>query len=185
MQKYALGELNVACPQNNKCQRCGYLPQQTQTDRQTHTAARKDQEREVELSSHSELEIVVFYSGSNTWSLGHCLCDSVPHSHWKSKLLHTGWSHLFNISFFPLYKQKLLSGSSQMTFTLSLMLDSTVRDNMWAFLVMWWDRVTVKQWWRVKAFTLKCQIIRAQELCESQGGCPGLPSLINLWFLWT
>ena len=45
---------------------------------------------------------------------------TVPHSHWKSKLLPTGWSHLFNISFSPLYKQKLLSGSSQMTFTLSL-----------------------------------------------------------------
>ena len=26
---------------------------------------------------------------------------------------------------------------------------------------------------------------RVQELCESRGGCPGLPSLINLWFLWT
>ena len=25
---------------------------------------------------------------------------------------------------------------------------------------------------------------RAQELCESRGGCPGLPSLINLQFLW-
>ena len=29
MQKYAWGELNVACLQNNKCQRCGYLPQQS------------------------------------------------------------------------------------------------------------------------------------------------------------
>ena len=26
---------------------------------------------------------------------------------------------------------------------------------------------------------------RAQELCESQGGRPGLPSLISLLFLWT
>ena len=26
---------------------------------------------------------------------------------------------------------------------------------------------------------------RAQELCESRGGRPGLPSLINLRFLWT
>ena len=26
---------------------------------------------------------------------------------------------------------------------------------------------------------------RAQELCESRGGRPGLPSLISLWFLWT
>ena len=26
---------------------------------------------------------------------------------------------------------------------------------------------------------------RAQELCESRGGHPGLPSLINLRFLWT
>ena len=25
---------------------------------------------------------------------------------------------------------------------------------------------------------------RAQELCESHGGCPGLPSLISLRFLW-
>ena len=25
----------------------------------------------------------------------------------------------------------------------------------------------------------------AEELCESRGGRPGLPSLINLWFLWT
>ena len=28
-------------------------------------------------------------------------------------------------------------------------------------------------------------ITRAQELCESQGGHPGLPSLISLRFLWT
>ena len=28
-------------------------------------------------------------------------------------------------------------------------------------------------------------IHRAQELCESRGGCPGLPSLISLRFLWT
>ena len=27
--------------------------------------------------------------------------------------------------------------------------------------------------------------IRAQELCESRGGRPGLPSLINVRFLWT
>ena len=27
--------------------------------------------------------------------------------------------------------------------------------------------------------------VRAQELCESRGGRLGLPSLINLWFLWT
>ena len=27
--------------------------------------------------------------------------------------------------------------------------------------------------------------IRAQELCESRSGRPGLPSLINLRFLWT
>ena len=27
--------------------------------------------------------------------------------------------------------------------------------------------------------------LRAQELCESRGGRPGLPSLINLRFLWT
>ena len=26
---------------------------------------------------------------------------------------------------------------------------------------------------------------RVQELCESRGGRPGLPSLINLRFLWT
>ena len=26
---------------------------------------------------------------------------------------------------------------------------------------------------------------KAQELCESRGGRPGLPSLISLWFLWT
>ena len=26
---------------------------------------------------------------------------------------------------------------------------------------------------------------RAQELCESRGGRPGLPSLISLRFLWT
>ena len=26
---------------------------------------------------------------------------------------------------------------------------------------------------------------RAQELCESRGGRPGLPSVINLRFLWT
>ena len=26
---------------------------------------------------------------------------------------------------------------------------------------------------------------RAQELCESRGGRPGLPSLTSLWFLWT
>ena len=26
---------------------------------------------------------------------------------------------------------------------------------------------------------------RAQELCENRGGRPGLPSLINLRFLWT
>ena len=26
---------------------------------------------------------------------------------------------------------------------------------------------------------------RAQELCESRGGRPGLPSLVNLRFLWT
>ena len=28
-------------------------------------------------------------------------------------------------------------------------------------------------------------IFRAQELCESRGGRPGLTSLINLRFLWT
>ena len=28
-------------------------------------------------------------------------------------------------------------------------------------------------------------LIRAQELCESRGGRPGLPSLISLRFLWT
>ena len=28
-------------------------------------------------------------------------------------------------------------------------------------------------------------VIRAHELCESRGGRSGLPSLINLWFLWT
>ena len=28
-------------------------------------------------------------------------------------------------------------------------------------------------------------LFRAQELCESRGGRPGLPSLINLRFLWT
>ena len=28
-------------------------------------------------------------------------------------------------------------------------------------------------------------IFRAQELCESRGGRPGLPSLLNLRFLWT
>ena len=27
--------------------------------------------------------------------------------------------------------------------------------------------------------------LRAQELCESRGGRPGLPSLISLRFLWT
>ena len=27
--------------------------------------------------------------------------------------------------------------------------------------------------------------VRAQELCERRGGRPGLPSLINLRFLWT
>ena len=27
--------------------------------------------------------------------------------------------------------------------------------------------------------------LRALELCESRGGRPGLPSLINLQFLWT
>ena len=27
--------------------------------------------------------------------------------------------------------------------------------------------------------------VRAQELCESRGGRPGLPSLISLRFLWT
>ena len=27
--------------------------------------------------------------------------------------------------------------------------------------------------------------VRAQELCESRGGRPGLPSLINIRFLWT
>ena len=27
--------------------------------------------------------------------------------------------------------------------------------------------------------------VRAQELCESRGGCPGLPSLLSLRFLWT
>ena len=27
--------------------------------------------------------------------------------------------------------------------------------------------------------------LRAQEMCESRGGRPGLLSLINLWFLWT
>ena len=28
-------------------------------------------------------------------------------------------------------------------------------------------------------------VVRAQELCESRGGRPGLPSLINIRFLWT
>ena len=31
----------------------------------------------------------------------------------------------------------------------------------------------------------KHSIYRAQELCESRGGRPGLPSLISLPFLWT
>ena len=41
----------------------------------------------------------------------------------------------------------------------------------------------------VLSYYIKClaQIAdpRAQELCESRGGRPGLPSLINLRFLWT
>ena len=183
MQKYALGELNVACPQNNKCQRCGYLPQQTQTD--THSGPGKIRKGRWSWALTVSWKLLSFIQVPTPG-----LSDTV-----FVTLFHTATERAscFTLAdptsltyhFFPLYKQKLLSGSSQMTFTLSLMLDSTVRDNMWAFLVMWWDRVTVKQWWRVKAFTLKCQIIRAQELCESQGGCPGLPSLINLWFLWT
>ena len=36
-----------------------------------------------------------------------------------------------------------------------------------------------------KRFTLFHGIPRAQELCESRGGRPGLPSLISLRFLWT
>ena len=31
----------------------------------------------------------------------------------------------------------------------------------------------------------KQMIIRAQELCKSRGGRPGLPSLISLRFVWT
>ena len=26
--------------------------------------------------------------------------------------------------------------------------------------------------------------VRAQEVCESQGGCPGLPSLVSPQFMW-
>ena len=33
--------------------------------------------------------------------------------------------------------------------------------------------------------TIIATLNRAQELCESRGGRPGLPSLINLQFLWT
>ena len=42
---------------------------------------------------------------------------------------------------------------------------------------------------RPRVRTSRCQPglanIRVQELCESRGGRPGLPSLISLWFLWT
>ena len=34
-------------------------------------------------------------------------------------------------------------------------------------------------------FPTDSDIRRAQELCESRGGRPGLPSLISLRFLWT
>ena len=37
----------------------------------------------------------------------------------------------------------------------------------------------------IKSYSLMQNHIRAQELCESRGGRPGLPSLINLQFLWT
>ena len=35
------------------------------------------------------------------------------------------------------------------------------------------------------SYYLLSSLFRAQELCESRGGRPGLPSLINLRFLWT
>ena len=37
----------------------------------------------------------------------------------------------------------------------------------------------------VVSFTEGVMDVRAQELCESRGGRPGLPSLISLRFLWT
>ena len=37
----------------------------------------------------------------------------------------------------------------------------------------------------IKATNKDGYSLRAQELCESRGGRPGLPSLINLRFLWT
>ena len=37
----------------------------------------------------------------------------------------------------------------------------------------------------VKQHSTKIYFYRAQELCESRGGRPGLPSLISLRFLWT
>ena len=37
----------------------------------------------------------------------------------------------------------------------------------------------------IKATNKHGYSLRAQELCESRGGRPGLPSLINLRFLWT
>ena len=37
----------------------------------------------------------------------------------------------------------------------------------------------------VKQHSTNTEKVRAQELCERRGGRPGLPSLINLRFLWT
>ena len=37
----------------------------------------------------------------------------------------------------------------------------------------------------IRAVWVTPQWNRAQELCESRGGSPGLPSLISLRFLWT
>ena len=36
-----------------------------------------------------------------------------------------------------------------------------------------------------KKSLVKDSLVRVQELCESRGGHPGLPPLINLRFLWT
>ena len=52
--------------------------------------------------------------------------------------------------------------------------------------------ITDRKWRKLIWSSGKCSmsqrgwhIIRARELCESRGGRPGLPSLINLGFLWT